>query len=27
MPSYKARLNAADTDDLIAYLYSLGTAK
>jgi cytochrome c oxidase cbb3-type subunit 3 len=27
MPSYKARLNAADTDDLVAYLYSLGTAK
>jgi putative heme-binding domain-containing protein len=27
MPSYKARLNAADTDDLVAYLYSLGSAK
>ena len=27
MPSYKDRLNAADTDDLIAYLYSLGGAK
>src|SRR5882672_8107987 len=27
MPSYKDRLNAADTDDLVAYLYSLGGAK
>ena len=27
MPSYKARLNAADTDDLVAYLYSLGNVK
>jgi putative heme-binding domain-containing protein len=27
MPGYKERLNAADTDDLIAYLYSLGAAK
>ena len=27
MPSYKNRLNAADTDDLVAYLYSLGSAK
>ena len=27
MPSYKDRMNAADTDDLIAYLYSLGGAK
>ena len=27
MPSYKDRLNAADTDDLVAYLYSLGSAK
>ena len=24
MPSYKDRLNAADTDDLVAYLFSLG---
>jgi hypothetical protein len=27
MPSYRDRLNAADTDDLVAYLYSLGRAK
>ena len=27
MPSYKDRLNPADTDDLVAYLYSLGGAK
>jgi hypothetical protein len=27
MPSYKDRLNAADTDDLVAYLFSLGAAK
>jgi putative heme-binding domain-containing protein len=27
MPSYKDRLNAADTDDLVAYLFSLGGAK
>src|SRR5436305_309954 len=27
MPSYKDRLNAADTDDLVAYLYGLGRAK
>jgi putative heme-binding domain-containing protein len=27
MPSYKDRLSAADTDDLIAYLFSLGGAK
>ena len=27
MPSYKDRLNAGDTDDLVAYLYSLGGAK
>jgi len=27
MPGYKDRLNAADTDDLVAYLYSLGGAK
>jgi len=27
MPSYKDRLNAADTDDLVAYLYSLGGAQ
>ena len=27
MPSYKDRLNAADADDLVAYLYSLGRAK
>jgi len=27
MPSYKNRLNAADTDDLVAYLYSLGGGK
>jgi mono/diheme cytochrome c family protein len=24
MPNYKDRLNAADTDDLVAYLFSLG---
>lgn len=27
MPSYKGRLSAGDTDDLVAYLYSLGRAK
>jgi cytochrome c oxidase cbb3-type subunit 3 len=27
MPSYKNRLNGTDTDDLVAYLYSLGSAK
>ncbi len=27
MPSYKDRLNAADADDLVAYLFSLGGAK
>jgi putative heme-binding domain-containing protein len=27
MPSYKDRLNAGDTDDLVAYLYGLGGAK
>jgi putative heme-binding domain-containing protein len=27
MPSYKDRLNAADTADLVAYLFSLGGAK
>jgi cytochrome c oxidase cbb3-type subunit III len=27
MPSYKDRLSASDTDDLVAYLYSLGRAK
>ena len=27
MPSYKDKLNAADTDDLVAYLFSLGGAK
>ena len=27
MPSYRDRLNSADTDDLVAYLYSLGRAK
>jgi cytochrome c oxidase cbb3-type subunit 3 len=27
MPSYKDRLSAAETDDLVAYLYTLGTAK
>ena len=27
MPSYKDRLNAADTDDLVAYLFSLKGAK
>lgn len=27
MPSYRDRLNATDTDDLVAYLYSLGRAK
>jgi len=27
MPSYRDRLNAADTDDLVAYLYSLGGTK
>ena len=27
MPSYKDRLNATDTDDLVAYLYSLGRGK
>lgn len=27
MPSYKDRLSAGDTDDLVAYLYSLGRAK
>jgi cytochrome c oxidase cbb3-type subunit 3 len=27
MPSYKDRLNGADADDLVAYLYSLGAAK
>lgn len=26
MPSYKDRLSASDTDDLVAYLYSLGRA-
>lgn len=27
MPSYRDRLNAADTDDVVAYLYGLGRAK
>jgi putative heme-binding domain-containing protein len=27
MPGYKDKLSAADTDDLVAYLYSLGAAK
>src|SRR5437868_5305465 len=27
MPSYKDRLNATDTDDLVAYVYSLGRTK
>jgi putative heme-binding domain-containing protein len=27
MPSYKDKLNASDTDDLVAYLYSLGGPK
>jgi cytochrome c oxidase cbb3-type subunit 3 len=27
MPGYKGRMNAAETDDLVAYLYSLGNAK
>jgi cytochrome c oxidase cbb3-type subunit 3 len=27
MPSYRDRLTAADTDNLVAYLYSLGRAK